>query len=75
MQTKIIHRLMELMLVEKENFVYLINLLFQYYQEYLKQQEEIRALQKVLLSKNNRIRLLEEELCSLKSQSHYHTKL
>lgn len=41
-------------------------LLFQYRHEYLKQQEEIQSLREIIFLKDNRIRLLEDELHLLK---------
>ncbi len=49
---------------------------FQYRQAFLKQQEEVQSLREVMLVKDNRIRLLEDELRSLKSQyEHQDNKL
>lgn len=41
---------------------------FQYRQAFLKQQEEVQSLRELMVLKDNRIRLLEDELRLLKNQ-------
>ncbi len=48
-------------------FIYIF-ISIQYRQAFLKQQEEVQALRELVLLKDNRIRLLEDELRLLKTQ-------